>query len=126
MKDQRVWICLEYARVNNAREVISVISATLGRSLKRNVYFLPFLANSRHFQNVYSSFLRHPVYKPYIAQPHERYCIHYTVTILNTVLKLILNLPKSLLSTRSLSSIAVLLVSMLFSTPRASGLSPRK
>jgi hypothetical protein len=36
-KDQRVSICLEYARVNNAREVIP---AALGRSLTTNVYFL--------------------------------------------------------------------------------------
>ena len=36
-KDQRFSICLEYARVNNAREVIS---AALGRSLTTNVYFL--------------------------------------------------------------------------------------
>ena len=36
-KDQRVSICLEYPRVNNAREVIP---ATLGRSLSTNVYFL--------------------------------------------------------------------------------------
>ena len=36
-KDQRVSICLEYPRVNNAREVIP---AALGRSLTTNVYFL--------------------------------------------------------------------------------------
>ena len=36
-KDQRVSICLEYARVNNAREVIL---AALGRSLATNVYIL--------------------------------------------------------------------------------------
>ena len=36
-KDQRVSICLEYARVNNAREVIP---AALGRPLTTNVYFL--------------------------------------------------------------------------------------
>ena len=36
-KDQRVSICLEYARVNNAREVIP---AALGRSLATNVYIL--------------------------------------------------------------------------------------
>ena len=36
-KDQRVSICLEYARVNNAREVIP---AALGRSLTTNVHFL--------------------------------------------------------------------------------------
>jgi hypothetical protein len=35
--DQRVSICLEYARVNNAREVIP---AALVRSLKTNMYFL--------------------------------------------------------------------------------------
>ena len=36
-KDQRVSKCLEYPRVNNAREVIP---AALGRSLTTNVYFL--------------------------------------------------------------------------------------
>ena len=36
-KDQRVSICLEYARVNNAREVIP---AALGRPLTTSVYFL--------------------------------------------------------------------------------------
>ena len=35
-KDQRVSICLEYARVNNAREVIS---AALGRSLTTKCTF---------------------------------------------------------------------------------------
>ena len=36
-KDQRVSICLEYTRVNNAREVVP---EELGRSLTTNVYFL--------------------------------------------------------------------------------------
>ena len=36
-KDQRVSICLEYVRVNNAREVIP---AALVRYLKTNVYVL--------------------------------------------------------------------------------------
>ena len=36
-KDQKVSICLEYGRVNNARKVIP---AALGRSLTSNVCFL--------------------------------------------------------------------------------------
>jgi hypothetical protein len=42
---QRVSICLEYARVNNAREVIP---AALGRSLKSNVNFLTIYSVSKH------------------------------------------------------------------------------
>ena len=45
-KGQTVSICLEYARINNAREVIP---AALGRSLTTNVYFLTIVCLSTRY-----------------------------------------------------------------------------
>jgi hypothetical protein len=70
MKDQRVSICLEYARVNNARELVIPMLLFVVRCI--NIWQAAFLAKYQHFQKCLFKFKR-SYFSQYCMKIHMAY-----------------------------------------------------